>query len=130
MRGPASDRYPSSLAKLGLKARDRRFHFLVLGENETEEAKVKQLTDAGKFTPGDEHQVVRVPWTPKPLRGSKCIPEGSVSTDEPEMPRPEPAVTSWGEGDREQRWREHIRKIERDGTRYDPDRSKRSNGVY
>lgn len=116
-----------------LKAKDRRFHFLALGKNETEEAKVKEIMDAGKFSPGDEYQVVQVPWALNELRRSTHIPEGSAADPfvEPETPRPEPVGTSCGEErDRVQRWKEHIRKIERDGTRYDPDKPKRGNGVY
>ena len=109
-----------------LKAKDRRFHFLVLSKDETEEEKVKQLTAAGKFTPGDEYQVVQVPWKIAELKGSTHIPEGNSADPfaEPKMP-PEPQVTSWGgQRDREQRWKEHVKKIEMAGERYDPDKPK------
>jgi len=44
----------------GLGAMGRKFHFLVLGKDETEEEKLRQMIDAGKFAPGDEYQVVQL----------------------------------------------------------------------
>ena len=116
-----------------LKGKGRRFHFLVLGKDDTEDEKVKQLMDAGKFAPGDEYQVVQVLWNPRQLKGAEDIPMGGAFDPyaEPEMPLAQPVPQPWKEDlARERRWKDHIKQIERDGTRYDPDKPKFDNGIY
>ena len=112
-----------------LKNRRKGFHFLVLSEGETEEEKLKQMIDAGKMAVGDEYQVIEVPWSISQLKGSPFIPEGNSADPlaDPGLPPPAPQAiaSSWGEKrDREQRWKDHIRKIESDDQRYDPDKPK------
>ena len=111
-----------------LKAKDRRFHFLVLSKGETEEEKLKQLIDAGKIAAGDEYQVIEIPWAISQLKGSTHIPEGSGKdpfAEPPLPPAPQSIATSWGEErDREKRWADHVKKIKRDGQLYDDDKSK------
>lgn len=114
-----------------LQSKDRRFHFLVLSPGETEEGKLKEMIDAGKIALGDEYQVVEIPWQVHPLKGSTHIPEGSSADPyaEPELPPP-PQTTKWSEQrDREERWKQHVKKIERDGQRYDGDKPKYSDGI-
>jgi hypothetical protein len=110
-----------------LQNKDRRFHFLVLTPGESEAEKLKQLIAAGTMDVGDEYQVVQIPWKISPLIGSSHIPEsgGADPYAEPELP-PEPVfTTSWTEKrEREARWADHVKKIERDGERYEGDKPK------
>jgi len=68
------------------------------------------------------------------LKGSLAIPEASTEPDqfaEPKMPPPDPAVSTWGEQyEREKRWKQHLRAIERNGQRFDPDGPKHGDGIY
>ena len=128
--GKEIKRLRKEIADLG--AQDSAFHFIVGDAAETADAKLERLRAEGKVKPGDTVQSVEVPWIVRELRGSSHIPEGSAKDPfaEPEMPAPQVIGTNWGEQrDREQRWKDHLRKIERDGTRYDPDKPKAGDGA-
>lgn len=119
------DKIEKEITDLGAKG--RKFHFILGDANEPAEAKLERMKAEGTVKKGDEVQLVQVPWIVRELKGSSYIPEGSDHDPyaDPGLP-PEPqATTNWGEQrEREQRWKDHVKKIERDGTRFDPDKPK------
>ena len=123
--GKEIKRLRKEIADLG--AQDSAFHFIVGDKNENAEAKLERLRAEGQVKPGDTVQSVEVPWIVRELRGSSHIPEGSAKDPfaEPEMPAPQAVDTSWSEKrERDQRWKDHLKQVERDGTRFDPDKPK------
>jgi len=119
------DKLQRELAELGTK--DSKFHFVLGDANETAEAKLERLRAEGKIAVGDTYQLVQVPWIVRELKGSTYIPEGSSADPlaDPGLPPPAQVPTDWGEEcDRDKRWADHVRQIERDGQRYDPDKPK------
>jgi hypothetical protein len=103
-----------------IKAKDRRFHFVIVDRTMTEQDRIDAMLAAGTMKKGDAYQVVEVPWVISELKGSLHIPEGS-SADDPyaERPLPPPETTPWKEErEREERWAKHVRDIEQRGDRF------------
>ena len=109
-----------------VESKDSKFHFVVGDKNENAEAKLERFRAEGKIAVGDTYQLVQVPWIVRELKGSsKYIPEGSSADPlaDPGLPLPQSVSSSWGEErDRDKRWADHVRQIERDGQRFDPDK--------
>lgn len=110
-----------------ISAKGRAFHYIVGNANESAEAKLERMKSEGKIQAGDEYQMLDVPWVISLLKGSSHIPEGNPADPyaEPSLPPPPQDTTEWGdERERERRWKEHVRKIEASGERYDDDKPK------
>ena len=119
------DKLKREITELGAKG--KAFHFIIGDTNENAEAKLERLKAEGKIASGDECQIVEVQWAISPLRGSSHIPEGNSADPlaEPELQAPQAIAESWGqERDRQQRWKEHVTRIEADGQRYSDDKPK------
>ncbi len=81
---------------------------------------------AGTMQKGDEYQVIQLPWSVSPFKGSPHIPKGSSADPyaEPELP-PQIATSSWGEQrERGEKWARHLKDIEAKGERYEGDKPK------
>ena len=127
--GKRLDKLHREITDLGAKGRS--FHFVVGDKNEPAEAKLERLKAEGKIAAGDECQLIDVPWRISELKGQPHIPEGNATDPlaDPGLPIPETVVDASCEArDREQRWKDHIKKIEADGQRYRADKPK--DGVY
>ena len=118
------DKLKKEITELGAKG--RAFHYIIGDATESAEAKLEQLKAEGKIATGDEYQTVEIPWAINQLKGSTHIPEGS-SVD----PFADPAIRVaaghkvWEDArGREEKWRNHIKSIEANGERYDPDKPK------
>ena len=123
--GKEIKRLRKEIADLG--AQDSAFHFVVGDANETAEAKLDRMKAEGTVQPGDTCQLITVPWIVRELKGSTYIPEGNPHDPlvDPGLPPPVQATTNWGEErDREQRWKDHVKKIDAAGERFDPDKKK------
>ena len=123
--GKEIKRLRKEIADLG--AQGSAFHFIVGDAVETAEGKLERLKAEGKVQPGDTYQIVQVPWVINQLKGSPHIPEGNPHDPlaDPGLPPPAQATTNGGEQrDREQRWKEHVKKIDMAGERYDPAKPK------
>ena len=126
------DKLRKEIVDLGSKG--RAFHFIVGDANEAAEAKLERMKAEGTIATGDEYQLVQIPWaiSPRLSSGSSHIPEGSTHDPlvEPELPAPQAIALSWGEEQaRQQKWKDHVRKIEAAGERYDPDKPKYGDGI-
>jgi hypothetical protein len=124
-------RLRKELAALG--AKDKKFHFVIGNPNEAAEARLERLMAEGKITTGDEYQLIDLAWTPRVLRGASYIPEGTSADPYAEPALPPMAVVNvskLAEEEREERWKKHLKKIEKDGERYDPDKPKYGDGIY
>jgi hypothetical protein len=129
--GKELKRLRKELAALG--AKDKKFHYIIGDPNEAAEARLERLIADGKIAKGDEYQLIDIAWTPRVLRGASYIPEGTSADPyaEPALPpMPVVNVTKQMEEEREQRWKEHVKKIEKDGERYDPNKPKYGDGIY
>jgi hypothetical protein len=119
------DKLKREITDLGAKG--RLFHYIVGDANENAEAKLERMKADGTITAGDECQLVQVPWVINALKGHPYIPEGSAHDPlkDPGLPPPAPIATSWAEQrEREKRWADHVKKIERDGQRYEEPKPK------
>jgi hypothetical protein len=127
------DKLRKEIAEIGAKG--RAFHFIVGDKNEHPEAKLERLKAEGKIASGDEYQVVQVQWAINPLEGSSHIREGIprdpyAEPDKPPAQQETAQQAQWKEErDREQRWKDHIKKIEASGQRYDPHKPKYGDGI-
>jgi hypothetical protein len=102
-----------------IKAKDRRFHFVIVDKTSTEQERIDTLLAAGTMKKGDAYQVIDVPWVISELKGSLEIPEGRATDPYAEPPLPPPETTPWKEErEREERWAKHVREIERRGERF------------
>lgn len=128
-----------------LKNRGRGFHYVVVGKTATAQERIDAMLADGSMREGDEYMVVELPWVISPLKGATHVPEGN-STD----PFADPykhGNKGDGDGDgmgaspsgspldpppfdQQERWRQHERRIEADGTRFDPDKPKPNRGIY
>lgn len=124
-----------------LATRHKRHVFVLVQEGETQETVVARLEAEGKLRPGDDMQVIDIPWTISPLRGEAHIPEGNEEDPfaDPRTKRQREdrergesggmgaSVSSQGfdlpptwaqDAERQRKWKEHERKIEAEGSRY------------
>ena len=117
--GKRLDKLHKEITELGSKG--RAFHFIVGDSNETAEAKLERMKAEGSVATGDEYQLIQTQWAISQLKGADYIPEGNSHDpfEEPPLPQPDVVKTSWGEQrEREQKWKDHIKKITEDGQRY------------
>ena len=121
--GKEIKRLRKEIADLG--AQDSAFHFVVGDANETAEAKLDRMKAEGKIQPGTHTSL------------STCRGSSTSSRDQRTSPKAirtilllilgyrrqrRPPPTGASNATVTQRWKEHLRKIERDGDRYDPDK--------
>jgi hypothetical protein len=117
-----------------IATKNKRHHFVVVDADGDADKHVALLAESGIIKDGDDVQVIPVAWRVHELRGQAYIPEGS--TDDPLAdPRTRPGAAEregrdGGRGDNAssprldpppdqvQRWRDHERRLEMDGTRY------------
>jgi hypothetical protein len=122
--GKRLDKLHKEITELGAKG--GKFHFVVGDTGESSGAMLERLKAKGVIQPGDQVQLVDVPWKINELKGGTYIPEGSGEDPyaEPPLP-PDPIVTDYAaQREREERWKKHERQIERDGQRFDPNKRK------
>ena len=120
--GKRLDKLHKEITELGAKS--GKFHFVVGDTGESSGAVLERLQAEGVIQPGDQVQLVDVPWKINELKGSTYIPEGSGADPYAEPPlRPDLIVTDYAaQREREERWKKHERQIERDGQRYEGDK--------
>jgi hypothetical protein len=118
------DKLQKEITDLGAKGRS--FQFIVGDAVESAEAKLERMKAEGQIATGDEYQLIQVPWAISALKGSTYIPEGNPDDPYAEPPLPtEPINNKWAEArEREERWKKHERKTERDGERYEGEKPK------
>jgi hypothetical protein len=128
--GKRLERLHKELVALG--AQSRAFHFIVGDVRESAEAKLERAKAEGRVQAGDEVQLIDVAWAVNELKGQAHIPEGSSKDpfEEPALPPPLAVSPLALQKEREEKWKDHLRKIEADGTRFDPDKPKSGNGIW
>jgi hypothetical protein len=60
------DRLQKEINEIGAKG--RAFHFIVGDTNESAEAKLERMKAEGIIVPGDEYQLIEVPWAINDLK--------------------------------------------------------------
>jgi hypothetical protein len=60
------DRLQKEVNEIGAKR--HKFHFVVGDTNESAEAKLERMKAEGKIAPGDEYQLIQVPWAMNDLK--------------------------------------------------------------
>jgi hypothetical protein len=128
--GKRLERLHKELVALG--AQSRAFHFIVGDVRESAEAKLERAKAEGRVQAGDEVQLIDVAWAVNELKGQAHIPEGSSKDpfEEPALPPPLAVSPLALQKEREERWKRHEQKITRDGTRFDPSKSKSGNEIW